>query len=260
MKGIDRIATGDEIVENLKAIVAEYYEDRFDNTVISFGNAGSRVLRNVMPFEVGKTNFHSIKLDVPYKSSVRKKSSKGMLSTSARTKYFKVELADITGSKASSTPGVATPFRINEIHISQDQFESSPELITSQIFNNIPRSASFVLVIGFGGKFAQAMHLAFSELLRKKRIAHINVVILPSSVEKESRRTAREGLIKLAKNYGRLKIYDNEQMISKEKLFNAVDSLGEYEKVNQVIARRLHYYSLGLSEEAGVIRRKFLEE
>ncbi|MHB8395849.1 MAG: FtsZ/tubulin family protein [Thermoplasmataceae archaeon] len=263
LKGIDKVATGDEIVQNLKAIVAEYFEDRFDNTVISFGNAGSRVLRNVTPFEVGKTNFHAVKLEVPETRQGRKERAGKKSMKVSKTGYFRVELAETSGKgKPISTnlTGNPTPFKINEIHVSHDQFASSPELLASQIFNNMPRSSSFILVSGFGGEFAQAMHIAFSTILKKRKIAHINVVIKPSAVEEDKRRIADRGIIALARTSGQVKVYDNEEMVSREKLFTSFDTMNEYEKVNQVISRNLHFYSMALSETAGVIRKSFLEE
>ncbi len=260
LKGLDRIATGEEIVDNLKAIVFDYFEERFGNTVIAFGNAGSRVLRNVTPFEAGNTNFHAIKIG-PADSASRASGSRKAGKTTSGTKFYKVELAN-KGKDTGDThykKGNPTPFSINEILVNREQFNSSPDLLARAVFNEIPRSMSFILVSGFGGEFAQKMHIAFSEMLKEKRIAHVNIVIVPSKTEAERRKSAYAGLSELRRKCGDPKVYDNEEMMQ-TKTFDSADSMAEFERVNQIISRKLHVVSLGLSERAGIMRSGFLGE
>ena len=97
----DELVSEYEVKMNLAEILKDYYEERADVTVISFGDCGRRVLGYIMPNELAMANLHSVTLGERTKP-------KGMITrakefvTKTKMSYFKVDLEDRKQETADS--------------------------------------------------------------------------------------------------------------------------------------------------------------
>jgi cell division GTPase FtsZ len=255
----DRIPSEMEIRHNLTEIVKEYYEERADITIMSFGDCGKRILGYMMPDEIPRANIHSVTMDnTPVVKIEKKKSTSGLLTKKTKMSYFKVDLESknsVSGTVYSGPLMQELLVQTKNISVLADQFESSPELVASQIFDEILRSQAFILVSGFGGSFGQRMHIAFSGILNKRNIAHVNLVIKPSKLEEDRRRKAQAGIIQLVKQSGGVKVYDNEESSKEIRNMLPQNPLTYLDKINEKVVRDLKFFSLRLSEVTRDIRK-----
>jgi cell division GTPase FtsZ len=257
----DELVSEYEVKMNLAEILKDYYEERADVTVISFGDCGRRVLGYIMPNELAMANLHSVTLGERTKP-------KGMITrakefvTKTKMSYFKVDLEDRHHHEAviEHSNGLVQEVSQSLRHISipSEQFYSSPELAASLLLDTIPRSSVFILVSGFGGSFAQPMHIAFSSLLNSRKIAHMNLVIKPSRIEKGRRQIAQRGILELVKNNVGLKVYDNDTLGPSAVELTPENSMDLLDRINEKVVRDLRMFSIKLSEVAGIIRERLV--
>ncbi len=261
MEKFDELVSEYEVRMNLAEILRDYYEERSDVTVISFGDCGKRVLGYILPNELSMANLHSVTLGERTKEKNMISRAKDLV---AKTKmsYFKVDLEDRRrhGAIMEHSNGLVQEVAQSLRHISipAEQFYSSPELAASLLMDTIPRSSVFILVSGFGGSFAQPMHLAFSALLNSRKIAHMNLVIKPSRIEKERRQVAQRGILELVKNHSGLKVYDNDALGPSPIELTPENSLDLLDRINEKVVRDLRMFSIKLSEMAGIIRERLI--
>ena len=97
------------------------------------------------------------------------------------------------------------------------------------------------------------MHVAFSRLLKQRKIPHLNIIIKPSKEDMKRRKIADKGIKIIENEIGKPKVYDNQKMIDKHK-----ETVREKEKViqriNLKIAREVEVYSTQLSNAAELLK------
>ncbi|MGC8514705.1 MAG: hypothetical protein ACP5OC_01035 [Thermoplasmata archaeon] len=245
------------IRDRIVGVVQEYFEERDDTTFVSFGKAGARVLKKVLPFETGKINFHSVVL-----SDAQPKPVKEKRRWFRRASYFEVDLDEgRSGISKSAGNGLALEsvyYKINTIKVGGTQFVSSPHLLAEQILSNMDKSSGFILVTGFGGNFGQTMHVEFAKLLKKRGIPHMSVVIKPQKTQKQQRFQADKAIIELMSHDSNVKVYDNELLLGKEMRLDPMASFMAMDRVNDVICRDLKTYGAILSEIASEMKNPFI--
>jgi|YelNatPaOPRAMG01_1025707.scaffolds.fasta_scaffold02474_11 hypothetical protein len=245
------------IRDRIVGVVQEYFEERDDTTFVSFGKAGARILKKVLPFETGKINFHSVVL-----SDAQPKPAKEKRRWFHRASYFEVDLDENrSGISKSAGNGMALEsvfYKINTIKVGGTQFESSPHLLAEQILSNMDKSSGFILVTGFGGNFGQTMHVEFAKLLKKRGIPHMSVVVKPQKSQKQQRFLADKAIIELMSHDSNVKVYDNELLLGKEMRLDPLASFMAMDRVNDVICRDLKTYGAILSEIASEMKNPFI--
>ena len=243
-----------DIRERIVGAVQEYFQERDDTTIVSFGNAGARVLKKVLPFETGRINFHSVVMDTPVKQQPKKKK----WSLFKRAAYYEVDLDENSAGIAKSTAnGLALDsiyFTVNTIKVGSTQFLSSPRMLAEKILSDVGQSSSIIVVSGFGGDFAQTMHIEFARLLKKRGIAHMSVVIKPQKNERTNRSRADRGILQLMEEDSFVKVYDNELLLGKELRVDPLDSLNAMDRANDIISRDLRTMSIILGERVATTR------
>ncbi len=246
-----------DIRERIVGVVQEYFEERDDTTVVSFGKAGARILKKVLPFETGKINFHSVVLNE--QSAVDEAPKKKKRSFWRRASYFEVHLDDNRdGISKTTSNGLALEsvfYKVNTINVGTTQYKSSPRLMAEQLLSNMNRSSGFILVTGFGGSFGQTMHIEFAKLLNKRGIPHMSVVIKPQKSQRQARFVADKGIIDLMSHDSNVKIYDNELLLGKEIRLDPLASYNAMDRANDVICRDLRTYGILLTEIAAEMKK-----
>jgi hypothetical protein len=245
------------IRDRIVGVVQEYFEERDDTTFVSFGKAGARILKKVLPFETGKINFHSVVLnDAPPKPVKEKRR------WFHRASYFEVDLdenrAGISKSAGNGLALESVYYKINTIKVGGTQFVSSPHLLAEQILSNMDKSSGFILVTGFGGNFGQTMHIEFAKLLKKRGIPHMSIVVKPQKTQKMQRFQADKAIIELMSHDSNVKVYDNELLLGKEMRLDPLASFMAMDRVNDVICRDLKTYGAILSEIASEMKNPFI--
>ena len=250
-----------DIRERIVGIVQEYFEERDDTTIVSFGKAGARIVKKVLPFETGRINFHSVVMseEPPYEPAKKKKRS-----WFRRASYFEVDL-DENRSGFSKTPsnGMALQsifYKVNTIKIGSQQLTMSMPHLAEQILANMDKSSGFILVSGFGGSFGQTMHIEFAKLLKKRGIPHMSVIIKPQKSQRQSRFNADKGILDLMQHDSNVKVYDNELLIGKEMRLDPLASFNAMDRVNDLISRDLKTYGIILSELANELKNPFFNK
>ncbi len=245
------------IRDRIVGVVQEYFEERDDTTFVSFGKAGARILKKVLPFETGKINFHSVVLNDAQQKPVKEKRR-----WFHRASYFEVDLDESrSGISKSAGNGLALEsvyYKINTIKVGGTQFVSSPHLLAEQILSNMDKSSGFILVTGFGGNFGQTMHIEFAKLLKKRGIPHMSIVVKPQKTQKMQRFQADKAIIELMSHDSNVKVYDNELLLGKEMRLDPLASFMAMDRVNDVICRDLKTYGAILSEIASEMKNPFI--
>ena len=245
------------IRDRIVGVVQEYFEERDDTTFVSFGKAGARILKKVLPFETGKINFHSVVLNDAQPKPVKEKRR-----WFHRASYFEVDLdenrAGISKSAGNGLALESVYYKLNTIKVGGTQFVSSPHLLAEQILSNMDKSSGFILVTGFGGNFGQTMHIEFAKLLKKRGIPHMSIVVKPQKTQKMQRFQADKAIIELMSHDSNVKVYDNELLLGKEMRLDPLASFMAMDRVNDVICRDLKTYGAILSEIASEMKNPFI--
>ncbi len=251
----------DNMGKQAREIVRNYYEDRADNTIISFGNAGRRILENIMPLEYRRAVYHSV---------VRNKT--GYHVNDYADRY--TDILEIVGPEPMEVELVSKlqydqekakkvklverdPVKISESVIDYNPHDFSPSITASEIFSGMDKSNSFILVSGFGGQFAQPLHIAFSKLLANRNITHYNLVVIPSVNEYSKRHLAEVGKKELSNINHYIREYDND--IHLGPLNGTMAQISEKVKnLNIRIARDLEVISTRMSGALELLRLQLI--
>ncbi len=243
-----------DIRQRIMGTVEEYFQEREDTSIVSFGNAGARVLKKVLPFETGRIGFHSVVMDK--KPPQQEKKRKFRLFK--RASLYEVDLVENKGGFTRNTEnGLALDsiyFTVNTIKVGTMQFQANPKLLSERVLSEIGQSSSIIVVSGFGGEFAQRMHIEFARLLKHRGIAHMSVVIKPEKNQRQHRIAANRGIIQLMEEDSYVKVYDNELLLGKELRVDPLDSLNAIDRANDIISRDLRTMSIILGERVAETR------
>lgn len=248
-----------EITELTSKVVKEYFEEHSDSTIISFGKAGSRIIKRMLPFESGKTNFHTVNLDTDTVTEVPKNADKKMMKKiMKKSNYLEVDLdgtsVSVNGYKSAGVSVESIYYKVSNLNVRYDQFVTSPRLVANEILANIEKASMFILVTGFGGTFGQTMHTEFARLLKHRRIPHMNIVIKPSRLEKVRRSEAQRSITELMKEDGPVIIYDNEDYIDRKRMFDSLHAAEITDRINEKIGMDIWLYNLRLTDQFGILR------
>ncbi|MHB8358250.1 MAG: hypothetical protein ACYDCP_01950 [Thermoplasmataceae archaeon] len=249
------------IGRHAREIIKNYYEDRADNTIISFGDAGRRILENIMPLEYRRAVYHSV---------VRSRT--GYHFNDPQDRYtdileivgpepMEVELITKTQYELERSKKVKLverdPIKISETIVDYNPRDYSPAVTAKEIFSGIDKSNSFILVSGFGGQFAQPTHIAFSKLLASRNITHYSFVVKPSVNEYSKRHMAEVGLRELSCINNYIREYDHD--IHLGPLNGTVSQISEKVKnLNIRIARDLEVVSTRMSGALEMLRLQLI--
>ncbi|WP_393970656.1 hypothetical protein OXIME_000881 [Oxyplasma meridianum] len=197
-----------------REIVKNYYADRADNTIISFGTAGRKILENIVPLEFRRAVYHSVvKNENGYHVNSHAYGNEDMLDI-VGPENMEVQLVSkfqYDQERANKVKIVERdPVKIGETIIDYNPQDFSPSITAKEIFSQMDKSNSFILVSGFGGKFAQPLHIAFSKLLASRNITHFNFVVKPSLNSYLKRNVAEAGIMELTSISHYLREYDND--------------------------------------------------
>lgn len=241
----------------LKGLVRKYYQERMDNIVLAFGKAGDRIVRNIKPLQIRKTAYRSIQAKEERAFTHRMDSIDGTELEISEPDPVRVTLLSkeeyeyrrtLSQFEQWDNPLDSAAVTTNYIGPKGDMESASKELL-----NAVDKSNSFLLVSGFGGDFAQELHIEFSKLLTRRKIAHVNVVVKPSREDMKRRRLAEAGIKKLLEVGSEVVVYDNQKLIEKKSALGN-DKNKTIRKINVDIARHVEVLSARLSNASELLR------
>lgn len=249
-----------EINELTARVVKEYFEEHNDSTIISFGKAGSRIIKRMLPFESGRTNFHTVDLDRETMTSKPKGKGRLIRKFLKRSSYLEVDLdgssININRYRNAGVSVESIYYKVSNVNVRYDKFLSSPRFVANEILSNIEKSSMFILVTGFGGAFGQTMHTEFARMLKKRKIPHLNVVIKPSRLERQRRSEATRAITELMKEDSNVIVYDNEEYIDKNRMFDSLHAAEITDGINEKIGMDIWLYNLRLTDQFGILKDK----
>lgn len=241
----------------LKGLIRKYYQERMDNVVLSFGKAGERILRNIKPLQVRRTSYRSVLV----------KEERAFANNLNGASYTDLEISEPDPMRVTLLSREEYEYRktLNQFDQWEEPLESATvstsylgingdwETMSKELINEIDKSNSYVLVSGFGGDFAQDMHVNFSKLLTSRKIAHVNVIIKPSREDTKRRKFAEAGVRELRESGAGVVVFDNQKMIEKLRAVNH-DKNKIIGKINVEIARRVEVLSTRLSNTSELLK------
>lgn len=253
-----KMLTAEEIKQAKLRAIRSYFEEHERSTIVSFGRAGSRVIKSMLPIESDKTQLKMVVQDTSTVVALTPKAKKNLKKILKRSSYAEVDLEE---QPSSSHSPVGTSLvvetmqsRVNKFSVSYDQFLSSPKLAANEVLSQVGKSSVYILVSGFGGTFGQTMHTEFALMLNKRRMPHMNIVILPAKTEKERRSRALRGLTELMKVDMNVKVYDNQDYIDSRRMFDPLYSSQIINRINEKIGLDIIHYNLRLTDSMGILK------
>lgn len=248
-----------EINDLTTRVVKEYFEEHSDSTIISFGKAGGRIIKRMLPFESGKTNFHTVNLDTETVTKNPKGGNRKLLrKLLKRSNYLEVDLdgssVSVNGYRNAGVSVESVYYKVSNLNVRYDKFVTSPKLVANEILANIEKASMFILVTGFGGTFGQTMHIEFARMLKRRRIPHMNIVIKPAKLEKDKRSAAQRSITELMKEDGPVIVYDNEDYIDRKRMFDSLHAAEITDRINEKIGMDIWLYNLRLTDQFGILK------
>ncbi|MCL6090600.1 MAG: hypothetical protein M1393_06135 [Candidatus Thermoplasmatota archaeon] len=247
-----------QYMENaLRSLIRKYYQERMDNVVVAFGEAGDRILRNVKPLQIRRTIYRSIQVKdrgVFASNSTEKEDVEISISEPDPVKVALISKEEYDyRKKVDNFENWREPLDCASIVTTFMERDNDWASMSKELLNNIEKSNSFVLVSGFGGNVAQNLHVNFSMLLNSRKIGHLNVIIRPSKEDMARRKLADEGIRKLKESGVEVIIYDNQKLIENNKSKN-YDRNKTIQKINLRIARDIEVFSARLSNASELMK------
>ena len=188
--------------------ITDYYSGRMDNSIISFGKTGRSIVSRLSSRAVMGTELISVEScnniqGVSLISDLGARILRGfkdevdhmeyMRSISTKFMRGKVALDFISGGQ-----------RLDKLSVDEKEFNTRPEDTSSRILSSGSLSSSYILVSNFGEMLSQRMHIAFSNMLSKKGIPHLNVVTVPNNSKSCNTEMAKSGVDELKRNGGKV--------------------------------------------------------
>lgn len=238
-------------------LIRKYYQERMDNVVLAFGKAGDRVIRNIKPLQIRRTSYRSIQA----------KEERAFASDYDDADFTEIEIAEPDPVKVMLLSKEEYEYRknLNQFEQWNDSLETASistsffdvrddfDAMSKELLNAVDKSNSFVLVSGFGGSFAQNMHIEFSRLLTKRKIAHVNVIIKPSKEDSKRRKLAQVGIKELEDAGANVVVFDNQRLVEKQRTL-IKDRNKIIRKINIDIARQVEVISARLSNASELLK------
>ncbi len=212
--------------------VGSYYRSRSNVSIISFGNAGYRIMKSMGCLEVKNTVNISV-IDREYIGL------RGFYN--GKLSYDDKSIDIMLSSKSRDT----NPFRSPEaVYIKKIYVGPNLDDNARKVYELSNPSISYILVSGFGGKFAQPQHLKFLRLLKTFKKTVLNAIIIPSYAESNARNIAMEGLSEIISTGSPFITFRNE-IIKDPRPENSI--IEDIEEANMGIARRIEEYAERIS-------------
>ena len=241
----------------VKGLIRKYYQERMDNVVLAFGKAGDRVVRNIKPLQIRRTAYRSIQA----------KEERAFTMAPPSPDNTEIEISEPDPVKVTLLSREEYEYRktLNQFEQWDESLETASisttyfgadgdfESLSKELLNDIDKSNSYVLVSGFGGNFAQKMHVNFSKLLTRRKIAHVNVIIKPSREDLKRRKLAESGIKEIEATGASVIVYDNQKLVDKQKAY-IKDKSKVIRKINVDIARHVEVLSTRLSNASELIK------
>lgn len=241
----------------VRGLIKKYYQERMDNMVLAFGKAGDRIIRNIKPLQIRRTSYRSIQA----------KEERAFASGEKEVNSTEIEISEPDPVKVLLLSKEEYEYRKNlnqfeqwnetleTASISTSFFDASDDYdsMSKELLNAIDKSNSFVLVSGFGGSFAQNMHIQFSRLLTKRKIAHVNVIVKPSKEDSKRRKIAEAGIKELDSTGANIVVYDNQKLVEKQRTL-VKEKARVIRKINVEIARQVEVLSARLSNASELLK------
>lgn len=241
----------------LKGLIRKYYQERMDNVVLAFGKAGDRIIRDIKPLQIRRTSYRSVQAKQERAFAQKFKNPDATEIEIAEPDPMKVTLLSREEYEYRKTLNQFEQWNesLENASISTTYFGSNGdyETLCKELINDIDKSNSYVLVSGFGGNFAQNMHINFSKLLTKRKIAHVNVIVKPSGEDQKRRKTAETGIKELESTGASVIVYDNQKLVEKQKTLTK-DRNKVIRKINVDIARHVEVLSTRLSNTSELLK------
>ncbi|BAB59798.1 TVG0651504 [Thermoplasma volcanium GSS1] len=206
-------------------VAHEYYSCRTNVVVVSFGNAGFRILRKMNPIDIRNVESYAVFRGTPARNSYYN----GSLNVKGREISF--EVYSIENIKNPFLKYSANPIKIMDGLTEEDALYAAQKLKSTGI--------SFVLVSGFGGSFAQYAHSKFLEILNKSGREALSIIVVPSSKEGNRREKAISAINDLRATGNNIVVFDNDKFSFGYNFQNIMEKI---EKANTMIANRLDEY------------------
>lgn len=241
----------------LRGLVKKYYQERMDNVVMAFGKAGDRIIRNIKPLQIRKTSYRS----------VQAKEERAFIQKMVNPDITELEISEPDPVRVTLLSKEEYDYRrtLSQFEQWEDPLDSASvstnfvggrsdwQSISKELLNSVDKSNSYVLISGFGGDFAQNLHIEFSRLLSRRKIAHINVIIKPSQEDQKRRRNAEKGIKTLKESGAQVVVYDNQKLIEKQRI-QSHDKNKTIRKINVDIARHVEVLSARLSNASELLK------
>ncbi len=241
----------------LKGLIRKYYQERMDNVVLSFGKAGERILRNIKPLQIRRTSYRSVLV----------KEDRAFANNKKGEAYAELEISEPDPMRVTLLSREEYEYRktLSQFEQWDEPLESASvatlyvgetgdwEAMSKELINEIDKSNSYVLVSGFGGDFAQSMHINFSRLLTVRKVAHVNVIIKPSREDTKRRKLAEAGIRDLKDSGASVVVFDNQKLIEKMSQVHP-DKNKVIGKINVDIARHVEVLSARLSNTSELLK------
>lgn len=240
--------------DQLRNLIKGYYEERVDNTVISIGNAGDRILSRIVSLEVRRVAYHSI---------IREGDSHGESFSGPKYDGYinaagssNVSVNLISHGYTMSSKSMVNNHHEGVVshHVSGRESEARKATLRSvkEIFENMDKSSSYILVSGFGGEFSQPMHLELARIMRERGLPVLHVIIKPGKSEPKRRKVAEEGISRMNDSGERIVVFDNQKLLGARALRAGLTE--SVDRINDRIARKIEIFSMKLSAATDLVK------
>lgn len=232
--------------------VSDYFMGRMDNSIVSFGKSS----RNVAARLYTRLAMGTELVSVEYSLSTARRAVMSLISRTFSPSHGKngSRFGHIKGLKNGgdiSLDFIASDHRIERLDVNEDDFDNDPTRISDRIMSTSFGSASFVLLSDFGEHVSQKMHIAFSKMLTKKGIPHLNVIALSGDEGSSKRETAVSGVETLKNLGGKVVTFSEDPARN--------DSKEEFSsEFYQMVAKKVYDFSLRLASSANLLKMQLL--
>lgn len=228
--------------------VSDYFHGRMDNSIVSFGKTG----RNVTSRLYSRLAMGTELVSVEYSLSTARRAvmsfvSKSFSGTLRRNSPHRERLKKTQMGGSVALDFITSDHRIERLDIYEKDFNDDPDRVSDRIMSTSYGSSSFILLSDFGEIVSQKMHIAFSKMLTRKGIPHLNVITLSGTSGTSENERARFGVEELKKSGGKVVTYAEEAQIAKDK----DDFSGEF---YQMVAKKVYDFSLKLGSAANLLK------
>lgn len=235
--------------------VTDYYTGRMDNSIISFGKTGKSILSRLSARAVMGTELVSVE-------SCNNLTNGSIISNLGERilRGFKDEVDHMEYMRSLSTKfmrgKVALDFisgnhKMEKLSVDEKEFNLRPDDTSSRILSSTASSSSYILVSNFGEMISQRMHIAFSKLLSRKGIPHLNVITVPQNSRQCNVEMALSGVEELRNSGGKVVTFEEIPYMK-----NGRNSLtGEF---HQMVAKRVNEFSRKLAAKANLLKMQMV--